>query len=216
MKSIIYLIIITASLSLIGCSDTEQDITSPIAPQISKGVDEFQSFPYKIYQTFPELNTAKIGWHYEKDGLIIYISDYSTYINKQLFAVIEYAERPGVSMSFLGYSNTGKYFMKGINKNEVQNIRIFSYEVTSDRDTDALPYPKSNLFSNIGVEGWADGGTMVKIKSTKFPTDLKHLFGQLVSKEGNQLIFLGKPNSEDFDFPKSEKISLVDIKLFAF
>src|SRR5690606_29230401 len=169
-----------------------------------------------MYQTFSELNDAKISWHYEKNGIIIGVSDQSTHFNKQLFAIVEYADRPSVSMSFLGYSYEQKYFISGIKKNEVNNIRIFSYEVTSDRDNYKLPYPKSHLFSNLFVEGWADGGTMVKIKSAKFPSDLKHMFAQLVSKEGNQIIFLGKPESEDFDFPKSENYTLIDIKLFAF
>lgn len=216
MKKLIYLIVITITLSLIGCSNTEQDIISPIDTQISKGVDEYKAFPYELYQTFSELKDAKISWSHEKNGIILDVSDYSTKTNKQLFAVIEFAERPGVVMSFLGYSYTGKYFISNINKNEIYKISIYSYEASSDRNTDILPYSKSQLFSNIGVKGWADGGSLVKIKSIKFPSDLQHLYAQLVSKEGNQLMFLGKPGSEDFDFPKSEKFTLIDIKLFAF
>lgn len=216
MKTIIYLIALTITLTLIGCSENGQNITSPIEPQLSKVVDDPKTFPYEIYQTFLELRDAKISWNYEKNGIIISVSDQSTLFNQQLFAILEYADRPSVSMSFLGYSYEQKYFISGIKKNEINNIRIFSYEVSSDRNNYKLPYPNSHIFSNLLVEGWADGGTMVKIKTGKFPSDLKQLFAQLVSKEGNQLIFLGKPAFEDFDFPKSEKFNLIDIKLFAF
>ena len=225
MKKLVYLFAVSLALILAACSDQGQDITSPIAPQLKKGITDIkgiadiQPFPYKLYQTFPELNSASVSLYNEKGGLTIVINDKSERpTDKYLFAVIKYLDDKFATMAFLGDLKTGKYFVKGINEKEVGSINIYYYNETISTVYGQLPYPESQLFYNLDIKEWADRGNEVKIESYQFPSTMSQLFAQLIGSEENQskLIFLGKPQSEDFDFPISEKFNLKDIKLFAY
>jgi hypothetical protein len=225
MKKLVYLFAVSLALILAACSDTGQDITSPIAPQLKKGtadikgIADIQPFPYKLYQIFPELKSASVSLYNEKNGLTIVINDKSEGpTDKYLFAIIKYLDDKDVTMAFLGDLKTGKYFIKGINEKEVSSINIYYYNETISTVYGQLPYSKSQLFNNLGIKEWADRGNEVKIEANQFPFRMSQLFAQLIDSEENQsqLIFLGKPQSDDFDFPISERLNLKDIKLFEY
>jgi hypothetical protein len=212
MKKTIYLFAISFALVFAACSNTEQDITSPLTSQIEKTADEIQSYPYKLYQTFPELKSASVTWHSEKGGLVITVNDISARMSTHLlFATLEFVNVKGVVMAFLGSSEKGSYFISGLDAKEIKGIKVFKNVPSFSA---GKPYSQSQLFSGLGVKGWSDGGSYAKVISQQFPLNMSQLYGQLIASEGTQLIFLGKPQSEGFEFPKSEKINLKDIKLF--
>ena len=218
MKNLMFLIALSFSLILAACSNTDQEIISPGSSELDKSGLGVQSFPFKLYQTFPELKSARVSWQYEKTGISIEVNDRSVNIaNKYLFAIIEYANSRSTTMAFLGDSKSGKYFINSISETEVgkiSKISIFFYDITLSTSGITAPYSISQLFNNLGVRRWSDGGANVKVSSFPFPPGTRQLFAQLIASEGNQLIFLGKPQSETFDFPKSEKYSTKDIKLY--
>ena len=217
MKNIMMLIALSFALILTACSNTEQDLISPNSFQVEKSNIGVQIFPYDLYQVFPELNSAIVSWQNEKEGITITVSDRSAGIsNKYIFAVIKFAENNGTTLAFLGDLKTGKYYLQGFNAEKISTITIFYDDITLSAGENSLPYPQSQLFNNIGVKGWADGGAYVKVSSNPFTSRTEHLFAQLIASEANQLVFIGKPESESFDFPKSEKLNLKDIKLFTF
>jgi len=215
MKNIMMLIALSFALILTACSNTEQDIISPNSSQVEKSNIGVQIFPYELYKVFPELNSAIVSWQNEKEGITIFVSDRSAGIsNKYIFAVIKFVDNKGSTMAFLGDLKTGKYYLNGFNAEKISTINIFYDDIALSAGENALPYPQTQLFNNIGVKGWADGGAYVKVSSNPFTSRIEHLFAQLIASEANQLVFIGKPESESFDFPKSEKINLKDIKLF--
>jgi len=215
MKNIMMLIALSFALILTACSNTEQDIISPNSSHVGKSNIGVQIFPYELYKVFPELNSAIVSWQNEKEGITIVVSDRSAGIsNKYIFAVIKFVDNKGSTMAFLGDLKTGKYYLNGFNAEKISTINIFYDDIALSAGENALPYPQTQLFSNIGVKGWADGGAYVKVSSNPFNSRIEHLFAQLIASEANQLVFIGKPESETFDFPKSEKLNLKDIKLF--
>ena len=165
------------------------------------------------------MKSASVSFYNEKDGLTIVIDDKSERpTDEYLFAVIKYLDDKDATMAFLGDLKTGKYFIKGIDEKEVRSINVYYYNETISTVYGQLPYSESQLFNNLGIKGWADRGNEVKIESYQFPSRMSQLFAQLIGSEENQsqLIFLGKPQSEDFDFPISERLKLKDIKLFMY
>ena len=220
MKNLMILIALSLTLILAACSNTEEDFISPVSPGFDKGGPVVQSFPLKLYQTFPELKSASVSWQYEKTGISIAVNDISaSIVNKYLFAIIEYANSRSSIMAFLGDSKSGKYFINSISEvevNKISKISIFSFDITLSTSGITPPYSISQIFNNLGVRGWSDGGARVKISSYPFPSGTKQLFGQLIATDGSQLIFLGKPQLETFEFPKTEKDNLKDIKLYTF
>jgi len=217
MKNLFYIAAILSAMFLAACSNTDQDPISVNSSQFEKSNILEISYPFNIHQTFPELNTSKVTWQEDKGGLLITVNGITTTrSNRYLFATLEYAGNNGVVMAYLGNSKSGRYHVSGVNAIDVNKINVFYYDATSIGTVSVPPYSESDLFKNLGVEGWSDGGTAVKIKSFPFPSGMEHLFAQLIGSEGNQLIFLGKPRYEDFDFPKSEKFNLKDIKLFTY
>lgn len=214
MKKSIYLLVIAFALVFAACSNTEQNITSPFNSQIEKTGSDIQSYPYKLYQTFPELKSAVVSWHSEKGGLVINVDDRSARMNTHLFAVLEFVDVKSTKMAFLGSSENGVYFISGLDAKEISKIKVYNYTPSLSAGVNVQPYTQTHLFNGLGVKGWSDGGRYAKVNSQQFPLNMDHLYGQLIASEGTELIFLGKPQSEGFDFPKSEKLNLKDIKLF--
>jgi len=218
MKNLIYAAAALMSVVFLSaCSNTDQDPISPNISQIEKGNILEISYPFNLHQTFPELNTSQVTWQDERGSLMITVNEITkTRSNRYLFATLESASNKGIVMTYLGNSKSGRYYVNGLGANDVNKINVYYYDATSNGTVSVPPYSESDLFKNLGIKGWSDGGSGVKIKSFPFPASIDHLFAQLISSEGNQLIFLGKPRSEDFDFPKSEKIRVKDIKLFTY
>jgi hypothetical protein len=217
MKTLMLFIAISFALILAACSNTEQDITSPVSTELVKSPVEIQSFPFEVYQIFPELKSARVSWQNEKEGITIFVSDISDRVrNSYLFAIIEFANDEVVTLAFLGDLKSGNFYLPGLTAEKIRAINIFNYDLTLSPDERPLPYPKSQIIKNIRIKAWADGGAYVKVSSYPFTPNTRQLFAQLVASESNQLIFLGKPQSENFTFPKSEKLNLNDIKLFKY
>jgi hypothetical protein len=217
MKNLIILIALSLSLILAACSNTEEGVISPVSPELEKGFAENQSYPYELYKTFPELKSAVVNWKNDRDGIIITVNDRSAGIlNKNLFAVIEYVGNKGTTMAYLGNSGSGGYYVKGFNEKEINTISVFYSGISLSAANSPIAISNSQLYKNLEIRGWSDTGAYVRISSHPFSSRLKHLFAQLITSEGNQLIFLGKPKSETFEFPKPGKFSLRDIRLFTY
>lgn len=217
MKNLIFAVALLSILFLSACSNTDQDPISSNASQIEKIDVADISQPFDLYQTFPELITSKISWRNERGGIVITIDNLSDIkIRKFLFAIIESANNRGTVMAYLGNSHSARYYLNDFNERDIRSIRVFYFEETTGVKDINLPYSKSDLFKNLTIRRWEDGGTAVKINSFPFPADMNHLFAQMIGSEVSQLIFLGKPRSEDFEFPKSEKFRLEDVKLFTY
>jgi hypothetical protein len=224
MKHLFFLVALSVSLILSGCSNTVEDI-SPLSPNVEEPIQEFDkaagntSFPFKLYQTFPELTGAKINWLSTNEGLAIKVDMVEASRRSLLFGVIELmdAESSGSmnQMVYLGNSSKGEYLVGAIKNRRINSVKIYvcnSIDIKEQRE----PYPQSYLFKSININGWAAADDAVKVSSENFSNRLGHLFAELIVIEGNELIFLGKPRSEDFEFPKSPKQTLTNVRLFGY
>ena len=217
MKNLIYATALLSTLFLVACSNTEQDPISPNADLFEKGIARELSQPFALYQKLSEVKPSSVNWKNYKQGITISVNSVSEVkTGRYHFATIEYVNNKGTVMAFLGESTVGTYYLDGFYANDISRLSVYYVDEGSTKEITVLPYEKNELFENLYIKGWVDGGSAVKIKSDQFPVNMQHIFAQLVTSEGNQLIFLGKPRSVGFDFPKSEKLSLKDIKLFTY
>ena len=217
MKNLIYALALLSVVFLSACSNTDQDPVSSNITQIKKGNVIGLAQPFELHQKFPEVSSSVINWKNYRQGIVISLSSTSEIqTGRYLFATIEYINSKGTVMAFLGDSKAGSYYLNGFNEKDISRINVYYFDETSTGEVTVLPYKEGELFENLPIKGWADGGSAVKIKSFPFPSNMQHLFAQMTGSEGSQLIFLGKPRSEDFDFPKSAKLNLKEIKLFTY
>ncbi len=219
MKNLIYFATLVLALTFAGCSNTEQDIISPNGSQVEKSIYEPQTFPYDLYQTFTEMNSDKISWQDNKTGLLIKVNDVSTLKNSQLFATIEFVNDKDIVMVFLGYLKMHQFYLGGIYAREVKTIRVFSAVINSNfvpSPFGVTPYPFNQFFYNHSVTEWTDDGYEIKVGAMPFPPNMEHLFALLMSREGNLLMFVGKPDTPKLIIPKSKEINLNDLKLFTY
>ena len=217
MKNLIILAALTFSLFFAACSNTDEGITSPVSPELDKSNGSVQSLPYDLYSTFPELKSAVVKWKNDRFGITIAVNDRSASAsNKNLFAVIDYSDNRPAVMVFLGQSTIGSYYIKGFNENEIRSISIYYTDLSTSAVNYLQPYSNSQIFNNIEVKGWSDGGAIIKVSAHSSASVIQQLFAQLITSEGNQIIFLGNPNSATFEFPKPGKFTLRDIRLFSY
>ncbi|HSP87835.1 MAG TPA: hypothetical protein VLN45_06860 [Ignavibacteriaceae bacterium] len=219
MKKHFFLILVSfVSLSFIisSCSSDEQEI-SPLSTQVEKSISS--SFPYQINQVFAEAKLSKFDYSYSPKGLTITVNPLVDLSAKQLFAVIEFAEisdpvvtENEVMMVFLGKPFDGKYTIPGLTQKTVVSFNAYIY--SDKKDDVSLPYLKSQVFNKQTLKSWTDAVKTVKVSSETFPSGLKQSFVQLISKEKTELVFLGKPYSTDFEFPKDGTFNLENLRVF--
>lgn len=217
MKNLIYALALLSVVFLSACSNTDQDPISSNTSVIEKSKVIGFAQPFELHQKFPEVNSSAISWKNDRQGIVISISSsLEIRTGRYLFATIEYVNSKGAVMAFLGDSKARSYYLNGFNEKDISKLNVYYFDEISTGEVTVLPYKEAELFENLPIKGWSDGGNAVKIKSFPFPANMQHLFAQMIGSEGNQLIFLGQPRSEDFDFPKSEKLNLKEIKLFTY
>jgi hypothetical protein len=209
MKKLYILATLFLSLFLAACSNNSSDM-SPVSPQLEK-TDKPSTF--ELYQTFPEYKEAKVDWAFTEKGFQISLHTSSS--NDKftlLFAIIELSEfdRDANQMIYLGELRDS-YLLTDFPKMTIGAIRIYAYTGKALKDN---PHSDLQLFSSLGVREWSDGGNVIKVGSDKFPYSMTHLYAELSSVNGNLLVYTGKPYSEDFDFPKSEKFETNNVRLF--
>jgi hypothetical protein len=212
MKSTLYFLALSVSLIFTACSSNEQEI-HPLSPQLEKVEINSTKSPYNYLQAFEEVKNLKLSYHQEKDGLYLLINTGSQRIN-HLYAVIEQQGKLISTLIFLGSSDEQKYFIKGFNPVERFNIRI--YGLFNNKVKYIMPYPQSTIMDNIPVNGWGASDRYIKVSSAKFPVSLVHLFTELKTKKGNILVFLAKPEWEDFEIPKYGEYGVYDLNLFGY
>lgn len=220
MKNLIYLIVLSFTLLISACSDSGQDIVSPFSPKIEKGIQteisNGKAYPYNLYQVLPQLTASRVSWYNEKEGLAIMVNDLSDKLNnKHIYAVIDFVNKRSSTMAFLGDLQDGKFYLYGFNEKDIKTITIYYYDNSKSNSEKPLPYPNSQLFKAAEVKGWSDGDDYVKVSSSLIISEISHVYTQLITDESSQLVFLGKPLSTDFDFPKSGKLVLKEVKLFS-
>lgn len=222
MKQLFFLFAISLPLILIGCSNDEE--ISPLSTQFegvtnpSNKTSVSTSDRFKLYQTFPELKVVRVSWYNNAKGLVITVGPLFRSAG-QLFAVIEFGDVDpainAVQMVYLGSSSKGTYLIRGIKNRAVSSVKIYLINDENLQDRPE-PYSEYQLFNSIGIKGWNAADDKVKVSSENFPARLNHLFAELKAVEGNELIFLGKPSHEDFDFPKSTRQTLTGINLIGY
>ncbi|MFO7525913.1 MAG: hypothetical protein R6W68_10690 [Ignavibacteriaceae bacterium] len=220
MKTLFFLFAVSLPLLFIGCADSGQEI-SPLFPETSAETLESKktapdiSHPFRLYENLPELTNYTVSWIYHAKGLTINVNTPKKTGYKLLFAVIDFIDvdnaMHSAQMVYLGNSTKDTYLISGINKRAIGSIRI--YGTSSSQADRSEPYKESQVFRNIMVHGWSDGSTDLKISSEKFPSGLRNLFAELTANEVSALVYLGKPAFEDFDFPKSEKLRIKNVRL---
>jgi hypothetical protein len=224
MKHLFFLFAISLPLILIGCSQDEE--MSPLSFQsdevghhINK-TSPTASYPFQLYQAFPELQGRKISWDNNVKGLVIQIGPSIKAVKSSiLFAVVHFADvdpaMDAAKMVYLGSSLKKTYLIQGIKNRTVSSINIYTLNNVNSRNRQE-PYLYGQLFNNIKIKGWSSADNMVKVSAEKFPPRLVHMFAELKSDEGNSLVFIGKPIGEDFEFPKSGKQRLRDLKIYGY
>jgi len=224
MKHLFFLFAISLPLLLIGCSQDEQEIM-PFSPKVDEPIHHTDktsasfNYPFALYQTFPEMKGVKVEWSNNAKGLVITVSSpVKSAGQSQLFAVVEFADvdpaMDAVQMVYLGSSSKRTYLIRGIKNRIVTSVKIYLYN--TDLQDKPGPYPESQLFNGIGIKGWAAADDRVKVSSEKFPARLSHLYAELQAAEGNIVVFLGKPSHEDFDFPKSRRLNVTNVRLLGY
>jgi len=214
MKGTLYFVALSVSLIFTACSSNEQEIL-PLSPQLEKVTVNDINFPYQYLQSFDEIKDVKISYRQDKSGLTLMINTGSQII-PHMYAVIEQQSKLAPVLVFLGSSATQKYFIKGFNPLTRFSIKIYGGFKDETQLVGTIPYSPSTVFKIIPVRGWTASDPAIKVSSTKFPASLVHLFTELKTKTGSILVFLGKPENEDFEIPKYGELGIIDLNLFGY
>jgi hypothetical protein len=213
MKSLLYFLALSVSIFFTACSSNDQDIM-PLSPQFEKVESKDGTTPYSYLQAFNEIKNIKVEYFQDKEGITLIINSSLASV-KHLYAVVEQTGKQTSSLIFLGNSGEGKYLIKGYKSDTIKNIRIYGVNNSNTQDGIA-PFSPSTIINKVPVKGWSATDSFIKVSSTKFPAGVKYLFTELKTKQGNVIVFLGKPVAEDFEIPKYGQMGIIELNLFAY
>ncbi len=220
MKASLYFLVLTVSLILSACSQDSQDL-SPVSTQIEKNSVPVIVYPYEYLDSFPELktkweilsvkaNTVQISFDNKGGNFDHFFCEveYSNFIESNI---------PNNELIFIGKPTENTFNLQVLNSNTVTTIRVFGVSgyVPTGTFTTQFPYSTLQHFTVVPVMEWTANNDTISVVANSSITSSKQVFMKIISKEGNMLVFLGKPATQAFNIPKYGDIQIQELNLYS-
>jgi len=88
-----------------------------------------------------------------------------------------------------------------------------SQEIPSYSELPEFPYNYWQRFNSILVYEWITKGETISVHASDAISNNQHVFAKINSKEGNMLVFIGKPATSSFDIPKYGDMNIEEFSL---
>lgn len=206
-----WLVVVTFfTFFLTSCSDLHEDQTL-VSYQVEKTSQFVHSTPFPYLSTFSSVEIKEWKLSHMEEGINI---TFGTNMDNYdfVFAIIENTQLQNSELVFL-QKVQNEYLLPNRQIFEVKDIRV--YGVYTSQEIGNYPYSYLQDFSNLGVEDWTDGGSVLKVVCSEWNSTSNDLFAELNSSSGNVLVYIGNPGSKEFELPTFNLKEIKGINLFA-
>ena len=211
MKHVLIVAVLFTSLVLTSCSELKEDqslvsyqmekaINPPFASNSFAYLTKFNSIPVKEWKLSPNVEGIEIT-------LAANMQEFDN-----VFAIVEQSQLEESQLIFLQRIND-VYLLSGISISDIKDVRI--YGIRTSAESGNYPYNLFSRFSNLAVDGWGDGGAVLKVIASEWNHGDKDLFAEIYSNTEGLLVYVGNPQSNEFELPKFELKDVNGINLFA-
>jgi hypothetical protein len=223
MKNLVVLFVVFFSLVLVSCSDIS-DNSFPTSPAIEKSLVQGQDvhstppvYPYPYLFSFSEVKGIKfIASTEDATTLDCYMSDNQSK-QVQLYVVVTYKNILLTKMFYINKIDANFFKVKGINLSQVEKISVYSLNNDNISNLTETPFSNNTELNEIAIGAWKpDNNKIVVEASGIWPSNLKYVFAELTTKQGNILVFLQRPFSSNFIIPEYGSLGVTGLKLLGY
>ena len=211
MKHVLIVAVLFTSLVLTSCSELKED-QSLVSYQMEKSVrGPFVSNDFAYLTKFNSIPVKEWKPSTEVEGIEITLATNMQEFD-YVFAIVEQSQLAKSELIFLQKIDD-IYLLSGFSNTEIKDIRV--YGIRTSAEIGNYPYSLLSRFSNLGVDVWGDGGSVMKVVASEWNTGDKDLFAEIYSETEGLLVYVGNPGSKEFELPKFELRDVNGINLFA-
>lgn len=221
MKNLAVLFAVLFLFSLTSCSDVHDNsfLTNPVMEKTNTTITG--SLPSPVYPYSYLFNFTKVeGLKYlnlEEENAVEFIMTDGTNKFVQLFVVVSYFHSISPKMFFIDKIGTESFKVLGLNLNQIREIAVYGIPLGNSISEASSPFVNNSIMNEVLVNGWkVDNSSVVVECGGIWPSSLKYIFAEIITKDKSFFVFLQRPWSTQFVIPEYGKYGVEEIRLFGY
>lgn len=221
MKNLVVLFAVAFLFTLTSCSDVNDNsfLTNPVMeksnPTIS-GTLPSPVYPYTYLFNFAKVDGLKLINLEEENGVEFYMTESSKkYV--QLFVVVTYTQDVAPSMYFIDKIEDYTFKVIGLKLNQIQKVDVYGLPLGNFIEEVASPFQNNSVMNEVAVSAWKIDNSRINVECAGiWPSSLKFIFAEIITKDKSFFVFLQRPWSTKFVIPEYGKYGVEGIRLFGY
>lgn len=220
MKNLVVLFAVLFMFSLTSCSDVNDNsfLTNPVMEKTNPTFT--QSLPSPVYPYSYLFNFTKVeGLKYlnlEEENAVEFIMTQQTKKFVQFFVVVTYLQDVSPKMFFIDKIENYTFKVIGLNLNQIQKVEVYGLPIGFTHDV-VSPFPNNSTMNEVAVNAWKIDNSRINVECAGvWPSSLKYIFAEIITKDKSFFVFLQRPWSTKFVIPEYGKYGVEGIRLFGY
>lgn len=217
MKNTILVFAVLVSISFFACSDYSSESSLITEPTLQKPIvgTPGQSFPYPFLFQFEKIKDVSFSRVEAEGGVEVYLKeDISKY--SHFYVTVDYVIDAPKPLIYLENKGSETLLLENVNANYISNINVYGANVLNISREQILPYSDGASLKQLPINGWKEEKSDIHVYGNYLPYNVKFVFGEINTKQGDYLVFLAKPKSEEFIIPEYNKYGVFDLRLYGY
>jgi hypothetical protein len=221
MKNLVALFAVLFLFAFTSCSDVNDNsfLTNPVMEKTSSsGIEITPSpvYPYSYLFNFSKVEGLKYLNLEEENAVEFYMTE-GTRKYVQLFVLITYIQDISPKTYFIDKINKQTFKVLGINLNQIQKIEVYGLPLGNFTQEVSSPFANNSIMNEVAVNGWKLDNSSVFVECAgTWPSSLKYIFAEIITKDNSFFIFLQRPLDTKFEIPEYGKYGVEGIRLFGY
>ncbi|MBI5661569.1 MAG: hypothetical protein HZC46_05420 [Ignavibacterium album] len=209
--------LVLVSVSFISCSDYNSDsslITEPVLERSIVGTPG-NNYPYPFLFTFEKLKNVAYSRVEAKGAVEVFIKDDPSKYS-EFYVTVDYVVDMPKNLVFIENNGEGVFVLENVMPEYITNINVYGAKISDISSEQVLPYGNGFELENLQINGWKTEKENIHVYYPILPYYVKFVFGELNTKSGDYLVFLGKPKGDETVIPEYNKYGVIDLKLYGY
>jgi len=221
MKNLVVLFAVLFLFSLTSCSDVNDNsfLTNPVMEKTVPGISETTPspvYPYSYLYNFSKVDGLKLLNLEEENAVEFYMTESSKKF-VQLFVLVTYVQDISPKMFFIDNIENEAFKVIGLDLNQVQKVEVYGVPSGNFTHEAVSPFENNSIMNEVLVNGWKLDGSKINVECAgTWPSSLKYVFAEIISKDRSFFVFLQRPWSTKFVIPEYGKYGVEGIRLFGY
>jgi hypothetical protein len=221
MKNLVVLFAVAFLFTLTSCSDVNDNsfLTNPVMEKTNPTSSETQPspvYPYSYLFNFAKVDGLKLVNLENENGVEFYMTESSKKF-VQLFVVVTYIQDAAPTMYFIDKIEANTFKVIGVELNQIQKVEVYGLPLGNFTQDVVSPFQNNSTMNEVAVSSWKIDNSRINVECAGiWPSSLKYIFAEIITKDKSFFVFLQRPWSTKFVIPEYGKYGVEGIRLFGY